>query len=541
MLLWSQVNERALQSLIGALMLAAAVLVVAGLVRAVRGRRRYQLIIPDMSQADVGPPVISGLSPRLRQEIRKFFNSESALESSASLVETVGKDIAGGIDDGLHSRVKDIPRLQLEVLAAPRDEMGMLAGGIRAVSPDRAEGLLGALSAALPVQRGSIVQLTPRTRDWGGLHQVGLTLEAGPIDRAHHASATFWPVGAASGTTGNVSNERDQLADLLEPAANWIGIYLMAGSLPVSRSKRLSFSRAFHGKDLRDETEALRNIFAGQLATYEMFWYSDKEPLITLGFSAQALDDAYRAMRVLKKYFRPHYLAGTIHEHRGNALIALKDVVSDAHHAADSRLMDSYAGQASKSFDKAHEEFDRALRLLDQSGGAANVRAAQLRPEFRVRGLKAALRGSNPSRVLDQVNEKITWTTLEQRYNVACLYAVASAVADSLGRDGQEFARRSRTELVAVLGQDPTLADTVESDTDLRLAFSSEKLHDLVQDACGGATAKSSAQSALQGIRGVCRLGEDHAAWSYGPGVRRVGARLTEAPSACRGCAPPLP
>src|SRR5262245_2258164 len=474
MMLWSQVNDRALQSLIGAIMLAAAVLVVAGLVRAVRGRRRHQLRIPDMSQDDLGPAAVAGLSPLLRQEVRKYFNSESVLESSASLAATVGKDIAGGID-GLHSRVKDIPRLRLEVLAAPRDEIGMLAGGIRAVGPDRAEGLLGALSAALPVQRGSIVRLTPRTREWGGSRQVGLTLEAGPIDHAHQASATFWLIGAAAESPGNAPNDRDQLTDLLRPAANWIGIYLIAGSLPVRRSKRRLFSRVFN-KDLCDEAEALRVIFAGQLATYEMFWYLDKEPLIALGFSAQALDDVSRATRVLEGYFRPHYLAGTIHEHRGNALIPLKDVVRDADHAAASRLVDSYRDQsskpdqASKSFDHAHEEFGQALKLLDQCRGAANLRAAELRPDYRVRSLKAALRGSNPSRVLDQLNEEITLTTVEQNYNVACLYAVASAVAGNLGRDSQELARRAHRKLVAVLDRDATLAATVESDADLRRA-----------------------------------------------------------------------
>jgi hypothetical protein len=68
---------------------------------------------------------------------------------------------------------------------------------------------------------------------------------------------------------------------------------------------------------------------------------------------------------------------------------------------------------------------------------------------------------------------------------VASLYAVASAVADDLGRDSQELARRSRRELIAALDQDPMLADTAESDTDFRLAFAPEELHDLAQTARG--------------------------------------------------------
>jgi hypothetical protein len=99
---------------------------------------------------------------------------------------------------------------------------------------------------------------------------------------------------------------------------------------------------------------------------------------------------------------------------RGNALIALKDVVRDAGNAADRRLVGSYADQASKSFDMAHEEFEQALKLLDQSGGTGGVRAAELRLDCRVRGLKAALRGSDPGRAIDQVNEEITWATLDR-------------------------------------------------------------------------------------------------------------------------------
>lgn len=492
--IWTHVNDDVVKSLIAVTAVAGAVLVLAGLVRASRGRLRHQIVILDMSQADLGPAVVAGLSSLLRQEVRNVLNRPDAPDS-ASLVATVGEDIAGGVAF-LHSQVQDMPRLQLEVLAAPRDEVGMLAGGIRAVSPDRAEGLLGALSAALPMQRGSIVQPMPQAREWGGLRQVGLTLDAGPIDRAHQASATFWSIGAASGTTGNAPNDRNQLDDLLRPAATWIVIYLVAGSLPVRRSERNWFANAFHGKNLVqfcDEVDALRAILAAQLATYEMFWYSAK-PLVALGFSAQALDDAHRAMRLLDGYFRPHYIAGTIHESRGNALIALKDLLGGADHAADTSLVDSYARQAAESFDKAHEEFDQALTLLDRPGSAATGRAGELRPDFRVRSLKAALRGSHPRHALDQVpKEEITWTTLEQRYNVACLYAVASAVACDLGRDGHEFARRSRSELVAVLNQDPTLADTAESDPDLRLAFTHDELHGIAQGARGAATLKSSA------------------------------------------------
>jgi len=469
MLLWGQVDDDAVRSLIA----AAAILVVLALARIWLARRRYQLVIPDMDHAGESPAVVAGVSSLLRRQVRRVFSRPGAPDG-ASMVKTVGADIDSGVVV-LHTRVKDIPRLQIEIMEAPRDEIAKLTGGLRAVSPDSGEGLVGALSTVLPEQRGATIQPMMRTREWGGKRQVGLTLDAGPIDHAHHASATFWSTSTPSGTTAE--SDRDQIVGLLRPAAIWIALYLVAGSLPIRYSQQLSFARIFHRKDISDEVDALRAILAAQLATYEMGWYSTK-PLIALGFSDQALDDVERAMRVLKTYFRPHYIAGTIHELRGNALIALKD----HNGAADTGLVGSYASRAARSFDQAHKEFDQALKLLNHPDSRAAKRAAELRSDFHVRSLKAALRGSDPSHALDQVqNEEITWDDVEQRYNVACLYAVASAVADDLSRDGQELAKCSRAHLNAVIDEDRSFRNIMGSDTDLLLAFKPEELQDIAQ------------------------------------------------------------
>lgn len=476
MLLWGQVDDDAVRSLIA----AAAVLVVLALARIWLARRRYQLVIPDMDHAGESSAVVAGVSSLLRRQVRRVFSRPGAPDA-ASMVETVGADIDSGVVV-LHTRVKDIPRLQVEIMEAPRDEIAKLTGGLRAVSPDSGEGLVGALSTVLPAQRGATIQPMTRTREWGGKRQVGLTLDAGPIDPAHHnASATFWSTGTPSGTNSTAQSDHDQIVGLLRPAAIWIAIYLVAGSLPIRYSQRLSFARIFHRKDISDEVDALRAILAAQLATYEMTWYST-EPLISLGFSDQALDDVEGAMRVLKTYFRPHYIAGTIHELRGNGLIALKDHLSSVNDAADTALMDSYASRAARSFDQAHKEFDQALKLLNHPDGRAAKRAAELRSDFHVRSLKAALRGSDPSRALDQVqNEEITWDDVEQRYNVACLYAVASAVAGDLSRDGQELAKWSRAHLNAVIDEDLSFRNIMGSDPDLLLAFKPEELQDIAR------------------------------------------------------------
>jgi hypothetical protein len=255
---WSQVNERAVQSLIGVIMLATAILLVVGLVRALRGRERYQLVILDVDPADLDAAVVARLSSKLQQKVRNLFHSPVRLDYSGSLKETVGKDIDAGIG-GLHSRVKDIRRLEALVISAPRDDIEMLAGGIGALIPDRSEGLMRALSAVFPVQHGSTIKTTVRTREWGGVRQVGLTLDAGAIDRGPQAYATFWSIGEASGTGRTAPNDRDQLKYLLRPAALWIGMYLVAGTVPIRSSKRLSFAKIFHSKELRDEIDALRN------------------------------------------------------------------------------------------------------------------------------------------------------------------------------------------------------------------------------------------------------------------------------------------
>jgi hypothetical protein len=441
-----------------------------------------------MDQAGQSSAVVAGLSSQLRLQVRRVFDSPAAPDA-ASLKTTVGEDIDRGALD-LHTRVKDIPRLQLDIMEAPHDEIGMLAGGIRTVSPDGGEGLVGALSAVLPAQRGSTIQPMIQTREWGGFRQMGLTLDAGPIDRAHHASVTFWSIGTPAGNNSTAQGDRDQIIELLRPAAIWTAIYLVAGSLPVRRSQRLSLGKLFHRKDLSGELDALRAILAAQLATYEMFWYSAK-PLIALGFSDRAFDDVNHAMDLFKNYFRPHYIAGTIHESRGNALMALAQLLNGANEAASA---DSYARQAPRSFDQARKEFDRALKLLDYLPGAAVEYTNELRRDFYVRSLKAELRGSDPSSALEKVlEEKIVWANLEQHYNVACLYAVAAAVARDLGCDSQKLAMQSRNHLVAVIKEDPDFANTMKSDPDLLPAFNPDELREITQRTRGATTPKLSA------------------------------------------------
>jgi hypothetical protein len=395
-----------------------------------------------------------------------------------SLEKTVGADIDGGVvhlQYGVARRRKSARGtewIKTDIVAAPRDEMIMLADGIRAISPDRVDGLVGAVAAFLPQQRGLTVQPIPQVRERNGVHQVGLTLEAGPIGLAYQASATFWSPGSASTTAGNAHGDLDQLEALLEPAATWIAIYLVSNSMSVHPSRwhpLRTIARGSPSAQLEGEATALRSLLAAQLASYEMSWYAKEEPLVCLGFSEQALDDIHRATAILKGYFRPHYIAGTIHELRGDALLALSTTSGRR-----------YAEQARKSFDQASKESGVALEMLNEKAcelyreadGQDNERVTQLRPEYQIRSLKAALRGSDPNGALNRVSTAdITWSNVDQHYNWVCLCAIAATAARELHRDDHEFASLARDEFVAVLRKSPDFEEMVESDPELSAAF----------------------------------------------------------------------
>ncbi len=469
------VTDSVTRMLVGVLVLAAAVVVVAGLFRARDGRRLPQLVIADLADADwLATSITPGLSSLLRQHVRRRL-SEPSGPDSRSLAKTVQSDIEGGIFGLSYAAVSDFAQIDAglirpdagqadhEVLASQRDELSLVSGGIHALAPDRADGLIGALSVALPAQRGLIVRSTPLAREVGGCCQIGLTLDAGPLGRGPNASATFW---SESIPTDDVTDkdlaQRTRLLGLLEPAAIWIALYVVGENLTVQPARELprGLQRKQRREGLACEREALRAILTAQLAGYEMNRMKDR-PATALGFSEQAIEDAHRAMRALPTYHRPHYIAATVQSHRGACYDILR---SGEVLAPTATVLDTYRRAAAAAYQCAEQSFRRAEALITTNGDArATPRAATVLRGIRILRLRAALHGSDPGAALEDLDrDGVTPTLPEQYYNAACLYSAAVKVGAELGRGQADYAQLALLNLArAAVSRPDYLADAL--------------------------------------------------------------------------------
>ncbi|HEV7712363.1 MAG TPA: hypothetical protein VGP16_29500, partial [Asanoa sp.] len=176
----------------------AVVVILVGLSRAIRERLRQQLVINDTAPL---PAAIAGsegealtLSPWLRQRVQAALTDEAAA--------------ARGIVDDVFRRDVRLQRLPAEVAitddtepitSAAKDTMATVANGLRAVAPGQADGILGALSSALPNPRGCLVQTAPLLRGESGNQRLGLAIELHDLDGSPIAATTLWePPGIQS-------------------------------------------------------------------------------------------------------------------------------------------------------------------------------------------------------------------------------------------------------------------------------------------------------------------------------------------------------
>jgi hypothetical protein len=476
--------------LIAVLVLAAVVVVVAGLVRARYGRRRPQLVITDMVSVDwLEDSVTPGLSSLLRQYVRRRLREPSG-PSALSLLNTVQPDIQGGILELTFASVGDVARVEGEVLSTQRDELTMVAGGIHALAPTRAEGVIGALSVALPPQRGLLVQPTPLSREVGGQCQIGLTLDAGPLGRGPDASATFWSDVIPEGCANEKLAQRSKLLELLEPAGTWIALHVIGENLTVDTAARMphGMKRQQQRVGCAQERDALRAILTAQLAGYEMNRMLD-QPAIALGFSDQAIEDAHRASEVLPRYHRPHYIAATVHDHRGTCyeLLQRGDSVPPT-----GVVLDTYRKKAATAYLIAEEEFRTAEEMLADHRAAAKHDQktknghdrAETREGVRIRRLKAALHGSNARVALDELDrDGVKAITPDQHYNAACLYAAAAAYCSSVGGNRTHYARLALRELAESLLDRRDYTPHALADPELSLGLDLS----IIQNLCKGA------------------------------------------------------
>jgi hypothetical protein len=404
------------RTVIALLAVTAAVLVAAGLVRAWRGRRRAQVVIEDVAPVDGIPSVAAaGLSPQLRQAVRQALLQESS-DASYSVLNTLEQDIRGRLLRA-HGSVS-VRAITSGLRSTTQDSLDLLAAGIRAVGAKQAEGVLAAIAAALPAQRGWTIRVFPVLGGTGPGTDVGVVVELAQLGHPPDAVTTFWarsvvsvPPPAEPAGDAQAAAIRSALYRLLDPAALWIAIRLVSRQLAqsgVPRRWRLTARR-----ELAQELTGLQMQLAGQLSLYATGIQREYDR----GFAEQALADLAESARLLREYFRPHEMEAAVHERLGWSYRRSAD-----------------GPNAAREFSQSIRCYDAAARLLGQVVDAdPEVREAALE-RVTVRRTKCRLLSGDRGQLVVARQElagliPMAAATARALYNGACLFAIALAVA----------------------------------------------------------------------------------------------------------------
>lgn len=374
-------------------------------------RRRAQVVIQDVVAVEGIPQsATSCLSPQLRQAVwRLLVREKERGDASYAVLKTLKQDI----DDGLlqtHGRVQ-MRTIAAELRPSFDDSLAILTAGIRAVAPGPAEGLVAALDAILPPQRGWVVCAYPVLRGEGSDASVGLTLELGQIDHAPDAVTSFWAsseaLGKAETEAAQAAAMRSLLHRLVDPAALWIETRLVARQLAQS-SVPMSW-RLLFGRKRRQELAGLQMELAGQMSLYAA---REREEFYQ-GFADQALADLTEAAQRLPTYFRPHHTAGAVHEQLGCGY-----------------RRSNNPAKAAVEFKRAIGQYDTAAQALAAASGATPEPREAALQRVMVRRATCRLLSGDRSHIEIARRElagllRSTGSTALELYNSACLFAVA--------------------------------------------------------------------------------------------------------------------
>ena len=415
------------KTMIAVLTLVAVVLVVVGLVRAWKGRRRAQVVIEDVASVE-GIPVSAsaGLSPQLRQAVRLALVQET-LNASYSVLNTLEQDIRGGLLLA-HGRIR-MKTIAAGLRSRTEDSLATLAVGLQAVAPKQADGLLAALGAALPAQRGWVVHSYPVFRGAGPNADIGIVLEIAQLGNPPDAVTTFWTYSddlrSATTDAAYAAAMRALLYLLLPPAAAWIATRL--ASRQLAQSDVPMRWRVLAGRKLDQELVGLRMQLAGQMSLYAI----QKQKDFDRGFAGQALSDLAEAARLLPEYYRPFSTQAAVHERLGWSYRRSGD-----------------AQQAATEFVQAVRNYDEAAHALSALVASDPAERAGALQRVDVRRTKCRLLSRDPAYLIVAQQELIelsraTWSTTLELYNAACLFAVAMACSELLPHDRSAYGGRA--------------------------------------------------------------------------------------------------
>jgi tetratricopeptide (TPR) repeat protein len=402
------------KAMVAVLTLVAAVLVVVGLVRAGVGRRRVQVVIEDVAPVEGLPSSAAmGLSPQLRQGVRAAL-AEQREDASYAVLDTLEHDIKCGL---LRARGGiQVRTITAGLRSTTESSLALLEAGVRAVTPKESDGLLAAVSAALPAQRGWVIQTCPVLHGVGPGADVGLVVELAELGHPPDVVTTFWTSSeafrSAATDDARAAATSSSLYRLLEPTAVWIAIRLVSRQLARSGVPKqwLLLSR----RRVKRELRGLQMQLAGQLSLYAT--RTQKE--FDQGFAGQALADLKESAYLLPHYFRSHLTVGAVHEQLGWSYKRRGDLQIAANEFA----------QSVRAYDDASDLLTKASEANPDERKAALER-------IKVRRTKCRLLSGDCGQIVTARRElaelcHMTGTTARDLYNAACLFAIAITSAD---------------------------------------------------------------------------------------------------------------
>ncbi|MEV0713783.1 hypothetical protein [Asanoa sp. NPDC050611] len=388
----------------------AVVVILVGLSRAIRDRLRQQLVINDTAPL---PAAIAGsegealtLSPWLRQRVQAALADEAAA--------------ARGIVDDVFQRDVRLHRLPTAIAitddtepitSAAKDSMATVANGLRAVAPGQADGILGALSSALPSPRGCLVQTAPLLRGEAGNQRLGLAIELHELDGSPIAATTLWE---PPGTDPSGQSWQERLVTLIEPAAHWVALRLVARRLRARTAGGLRVPWLSRRRSTATRLE-LQRMLAAALTLDSMKAYAEH----SLAFGAEALDDLDQVGAALSAYHRPSAIRGAVQERLGFAYRA-----------------EAVEPKARRAFLDASESWGEAEQRLvtnpgENAGSLTETALADERERHRVRRLKCALLSGDMvagAMAAEELRDQPPSAAADARtlYAIACLYSCAA-------------------------------------------------------------------------------------------------------------------
>jgi len=248
------------------------------------------------------------------------------------------------------------------------------------------------------------------------------------------AATTLWepPSFGPAPAAGPAQSGQERLIALIEPAARWIALRLVAIRLRTRPARslsdrrglwragaaRLRHQRLLAPRRTRATRLGLQRLLAAALTLTAIRPY----PEHTLAFGAEALDDVDEIGTSLDRYHRPSAIRAAVLEEIGFAYRAEEDERS--------------AAKARRSFLAAARSWREAERLVAQNPGAnaaaaTDTELSEEHERYRIRGLKCALLSGDRAAIADatvELNENPVADSAEMRtlYSIACLYVAAA-------------------------------------------------------------------------------------------------------------------